>query len=56
MVLQADLTPESLGPLVSEMLSDTALMSRMSDAIRTLARPDAAAKLADLVLEAAKSR
>lgn len=56
MVLQADLSPACLGLLVPEILYEDSVLIRMAAGIRSLARPDAAAKLADLVMEAAKQK
>lgn len=54
MVLQAYMTPGVLARLVEEILLDEPVLNKMSDSIRSLARPGAATQLADLVWEAAK--
>lgn len=48
----AECTTERLAAELDALLADPARLAAMGDAARTLARPDAAARLADLVLEA----
>ena len=47
---------EGMPALVDELLGDTARLARMSDAMKTLARPDAAEAVADELLEIAGAR
>ena len=54
-VPDAECTPERLDAVVSELLADSARLERMSAAARGLGRPDAAARLADLVEEHARA-
>ena len=54
-VPQPGLTPEMLGGIVGEALGDPERLSRMAGAARDIARPDAAARLADLVEEATRA-
>jgi UDP-N-acetylglucosamine--N-acetylmuramyl-(pentapeptide) pyrophosphoryl-undecaprenol N-acetylglucosamine transferase len=49
MIEEKDLTPERLAAAVSELLGDTARLTRMEEAARKLARPDAAARVSDLL-------
>ena len=42
---------ENLAPTILRVLSDDSERSRMSEAMRSLARPDAAARIADLLIE-----
>ena len=49
-LLQADMTPARLVDTVASLASDPVRLARMSEAMRTLARPDAAAVIADRVL------
>jgi UDP-N-acetylglucosamine--N-acetylmuramyl-(pentapeptide) pyrophosphoryl-undecaprenol N-acetylglucosamine transferase len=49
MIEEKDLTPERLAAVVTELLSDTARLTAMEEAARKLARPDAAARVADLL-------
>ena len=49
MIEEKDLTPERLAAVVTELLSDPAKLTAMEEAARTLARPDAAARVADLL-------
>jgi UDP-N-acetylglucosamine--N-acetylmuramyl-(pentapeptide) pyrophosphoryl-undecaprenol N-acetylglucosamine transferase len=48
-VADADCRAETLDPLLGDLLGDAARLDGMSHAARTLARPDAAVALADLV-------
>jgi UDP-N-acetylglucosamine--N-acetylmuramyl-(pentapeptide) pyrophosphoryl-undecaprenol N-acetylglucosamine transferase len=52
-LLDAECEPARLDAIVSELLADPDRLARMSRAARGLARPDAAARLADLVEECA---
>lgn len=52
-VPQAGLTPETLGRIIGQALADPARLSAMAGAAAGIARPDAAVRLADLVMEAA---
>lgn len=52
----AELEPRRLRELAGEILSDRERLARMTEASRSLARPDAAARIADEVLAAASSR
>ncbi len=50
MILPEDqLTPESLAEVLARLFGHPADLARMSDAARSVASPDAAEKLADLV-------
>jgi UDP-N-acetylglucosamine--N-acetylmuramyl-(pentapeptide) pyrophosphoryl-undecaprenol N-acetylglucosamine transferase len=49
MVEEKDLTGERLAAVVSECLSDARGLTAMEDAARALGRPDAAARVADLL-------
>jgi UDP-N-acetylglucosamine--N-acetylmuramyl-(pentapeptide) pyrophosphoryl-undecaprenol N-acetylglucosamine transferase len=49
MIEEKDLTPERLAAVVTELLGDTARLTAMEEAARKLARPDAAARVADLL-------
>ncbi|MEY3362127.1 MAG: hypothetical protein RL531_1846, partial [Actinomycetota bacterium] len=51
-----DCRTEALDALVTPLLADPARLARMGEAARTLARPDAADRLADLVEEVAGAR
>ncbi len=53
---QKDLTPERLAAAIVEMLQDVGRLSRMERCARSLARPDAAARIADLIEKLAISR
>jgi UDP-N-acetylglucosamine--N-acetylmuramyl-(pentapeptide) pyrophosphoryl-undecaprenol N-acetylglucosamine transferase len=55
-VLDTDCSAETLDPLLSDLLGDAAHLDEMSHAARGLARPDAAAVLADLVEARAGAR
>ena len=48
-IVQSDLTPERLAAEVRELMASPALLERMGSAARRLARPDAAARIADMV-------
>lgn len=48
-LLDSDCTPARLSELVEELLADPSRLDEMGAAARALARPDAAARLADLV-------
>ena len=48
--------PEALRERVSELLGDQGRLEQMASASRSLARPDAAARIADEVLAAATSQ
>jgi len=50
-ILQAELTPERLMGEIHELLSDPPRLIRMERAAKGLARPEAAAHIADLVEE-----
>ena len=49
MIEEKDLTPERLATVLTELLSDVAKLTAMEEAARKLARPDAAARVADLL-------
>jgi UDP-N-acetylglucosamine--N-acetylmuramyl-(pentapeptide) pyrophosphoryl-undecaprenol N-acetylglucosamine transferase len=49
MIEEKDLTPERLAAVLTELLGDTARLTAMEEAARKLARPDAAARVADLL-------
>lgn len=49
MIEEKDLTPERLAAVLGELLGDTARLTAMEEAARKLARPDAAARVADLL-------
>jgi UDP-N-acetylglucosamine--N-acetylmuramyl-(pentapeptide) pyrophosphoryl-undecaprenol N-acetylglucosamine transferase len=49
MIEEKDLTPERLAAVVTELLSDPTKLTAMEEAARKLARPDAAARVADLL-------
>jgi UDP-N-acetylglucosamine--N-acetylmuramyl-(pentapeptide) pyrophosphoryl-undecaprenol N-acetylglucosamine transferase len=49
MIEEKDLTPERLAGVLTELLGDTARLTAMEEAARKLARPDAAARVADLL-------
>jgi len=55
MVLERELTGPALASVVAERLADGSRLARMSAAMRTLARPDAAARIVDRVMELAGS-
>ena len=50
-ILQSELTPERLISEIRELLSDPLKLMRMERAAKSLARPEAAAHIADLVEE-----
>ena len=52
-ILQAELTPERLMREIHELLRETTRLMEMERAAKSLARPDAAAQIADLVEELA---
>jgi UDP-N-acetylglucosamine:LPS N-acetylglucosamine transferase len=56
MVLERELTGPALASVVAERLADGSRLARMSAAMRTLARPDAAARIVDRVMELAGSK
>jgi UDP-N-acetylglucosamine--N-acetylmuramyl-(pentapeptide) pyrophosphoryl-undecaprenol N-acetylglucosamine transferase len=49
MIEEKDLTPERLAAVLNELLSEPARLNAMEEAARKLARPDAAARVADLL-------
>jgi UDP-N-acetylglucosamine--N-acetylmuramyl-(pentapeptide) pyrophosphoryl-undecaprenol N-acetylglucosamine transferase len=49
MIEEKDLTPERLASVLTELLGDAARLTAMEEAARKLARPDAAARVADLL-------
>jgi UDP-N-acetylglucosamine--N-acetylmuramyl-(pentapeptide) pyrophosphoryl-undecaprenol N-acetylglucosamine transferase len=49
MIEEKDLTPERLATVLTEVLGDAARLTAMEEAARKLARPDAAARVADLL-------
>lgn len=49
LVLNADLRPQVILEVVEDLMMDVSLMVAMSDAVRSLARPDAADRFAELV-------
>ncbi|HEY7106486.1 MAG TPA: UDP-N-acetylglucosamine--N-acetylmuramyl-(pentapeptide) pyrophosphoryl-undecaprenol N-acetylglucosamine transferase [Acidimicrobiia bacterium] len=56
MVPDAELDADRLAAELDRLLADPARLGAMSDAARTLGRPDAAARFADLVEEVARGR
>ncbi len=48
-IVQAELTPERLAATVRELMASPALLETMGCAARSLARPDAASRIADMV-------
>jgi UDP-N-acetylglucosamine--N-acetylmuramyl-(pentapeptide) pyrophosphoryl-undecaprenol N-acetylglucosamine transferase len=56
MVLDRDLTADSLLGLLSPLLAEPQRLAAMGAAARTLARPNAAVELADAVAELAQGR
>lgn len=56
MILQADLTGETLARELRGLVADPAAIARMETASQKLARPAAAAGIADLITELAKSK
>ena len=55
-VPQPDLTPEALGRIIADALADPTRLPAMAKAATRIARPDAAARLADLVEEVGAPR
>jgi UDP-N-acetylglucosamine--N-acetylmuramyl-(pentapeptide) pyrophosphoryl-undecaprenol N-acetylglucosamine transferase len=53
---QTQLSGESLALVLKELMTDPQKLARMSAAIRTLARPDAAARIADRLEQLARAR
>jgi UDP-N-acetylglucosamine--N-acetylmuramyl-(pentapeptide) pyrophosphoryl-undecaprenol N-acetylglucosamine transferase len=53
LVPERDATPMRLAAVLDELLSDRARLTRMAQAARTLAKPDATARIADVCLEVA---
>jgi UDP-N-acetylglucosamine--N-acetylmuramyl-(pentapeptide) pyrophosphoryl-undecaprenol N-acetylglucosamine transferase len=53
-VIQDRFTPRALTALLTDLLADPAGLARRAEAARSIAVPDAAARLADLVLETAR--
>ena len=51
---QKDLTPDRLSSVVGELLDDADRRARMSAAMRTFAKPEAAARIVDRLLELAR--
>ena len=56
MILNRDLTAETLGSALREMLADTAALKAMGEKSRAMGRPRATEEIADLVLELAGSK
>ncbi|HUG61725.1 MAG TPA: undecaprenyldiphospho-muramoylpentapeptide beta-N-acetylglucosaminyltransferase [Methylomirabilota bacterium] len=56
MAEQADLSPERLAGLLTELMNDPGRLAGMATAARSFARPDAVDRLADLVLDVAQGR
>src|SRR5262245_4317115 len=54
MVIESDLSGPALASVVGERLADRSGLARMSAAMHTLARPDAAARIVDRVMELAR--
>jgi len=48
-IVQSELTPERLAAIVRELMASPASLERMGTAARSLARPDAASRIADMV-------
>jgi UDP-N-acetylglucosamine--N-acetylmuramyl-(pentapeptide) pyrophosphoryl-undecaprenol N-acetylglucosamine transferase len=48
-ILQADLTPERLAEEIRKLMANPGTLEKMGDSARDLAKPDAAARIADLV-------
>ena len=55
-ILNRDLTPETLSALLAELLSERHKLEAMAAASRALGRPQATEEIADLVLELAERR
>jgi len=51
LVHEGDLTPDRLAALTAELLADPQRRARMTEAMRRFARPDAAARIVDRLLE-----
>ena len=49
MILERELTPERLAAVIGDLLRSPGRLSEMEGAVRTLARPDATRRIADLV-------
>jgi UDP-N-acetylglucosamine--N-acetylmuramyl-(pentapeptide) pyrophosphoryl-undecaprenol N-acetylglucosamine transferase len=56
MIEDADATAGTLGPMLDGILADPAAHARMSDAARSVARPDAADAMAQWILSLAETR
>jgi UDP-N-acetylglucosamine--N-acetylmuramyl-(pentapeptide) pyrophosphoryl-undecaprenol N-acetylglucosamine transferase len=56
LIEDSDATAEKLDSLVGDLLGDPAARARLSDAARTVARPDAAEAMADWILQLAEAR
>jgi len=48
-IVQSELTPERLAGTIRELMANPATLERMETSARSLARPDAAARIADMV-------
>ena len=48
-IVQSELTPERLAAEIRELMANPAMLERMETCARDLARPDAAARIADMV-------
>jgi UDP-N-acetylglucosamine--N-acetylmuramyl-(pentapeptide) pyrophosphoryl-undecaprenol N-acetylglucosamine transferase len=55
-ILNKDLTDETLGVVLQELLSDGEKLRAMSEASRNLGRPQAAEDIAEMVLNLAEKR
>ncbi len=55
-IVQKDLSPQRLAAAILEMLQDAAGLTRMEQCARRLVKPDAAARIADLIEKLARSR
>jgi UDP-N-acetylglucosamine--N-acetylmuramyl-(pentapeptide) pyrophosphoryl-undecaprenol N-acetylglucosamine transferase len=53
LVPERDATPMRLAAVLDELLGDRARLARMAQAARTLAKPDATTRIADVCLEVA---
>ena len=49
MIPQAELTPDRLAAMLVELLGDRDALARAATAARAIGRPDAAARLADMI-------
>ena len=56
MILNKDLTSERLGAVLTELLSDDDKLTAMAEASRSMGRPEAAADIAEMVLDLASHR